>query len=118
MDWHNILVVALFAIGTILSIAAIYLFRKYVAPWIDAKKEQIKQEIGDEQYASLVQYIKTFMATAEVQLGGGNGKEKSELVIEWITSLFPGIDADYVQALIDGFMRPLAQQGLLHMKEQ
>lgn len=117
MDWHNILVVALFAIGTILSLAVIYLFRRYIAPWIEEKRELIKQELGDEQYASLVEYIKVFMAMAEVQLGGGNGKEKSQLVIEWINTLFPGIDSAYVQALIDGFMKPLAQQGLLHMKD-
>lgn len=118
MDWHNIIVIALFAVGAISAVIFLYLFRKYIAPWFEEKCELIRQEIGDEQYASLVEYIKTFMAMAEVQLGGGNGKEKSALVIEWITSLFPGIDSSYVQALIDGFMRPLAQQGLLHMKEE
>lgn len=108
--------VLLFSIGTIVAIVGLILVRKYVVPWINEKRELLKQQLGDEQYNALVEQIKTFMACAEVQIGAGNGKEKSELVIQWIKEIFPEVREDYVQALIDGFMKVLAKDGIVHMK--
>ncbi len=111
-------IIALFLTGVVLAIVVLILFRKYVAPWLGAKREQIIQQIGAEEYEALTTQIKTFMAMAEQQIGAGNGKAKSELVIQWIKQLFPGVREDYVQALIDGFMKVLAKDGIVHMTQK
>lgn len=112
----NYIVIILFGVGVLLGCIALYMFHKYVAPWLADRCEQIRQQLGDEEYYMLVERIKTFMAMAEQQVGPGNGKAKSTLVIEWITKLFPGIDKAYVQALIDGFMKPLEREGIINAK--
>ena len=112
------IIAILFCVGAALAVALIILFRKYVSPVFAAKCELIKQQLGDEQYKELTERIKTFMACAEVQLGANTGAEKSKLVISWIKKLFPDIREDYVQALIDGFMKTLANDGIVHMKEK
>ena len=110
------IILCMFAVGSLLAFVLALLFRRYVAPWLDAKKQEIENMIGAQEYYRLSDLIRTLMVSAEVQIGDGNGKAKSELVISWIEKFFPGIDASYVQALIDGFMKGLAQEGLLHMK--
>lgn len=107
----------LFALGALLGCAAIYLVRKYVAPWLEAKRAALKQQVGEDEYYLLISQIKTFMAMAEQQIGAGNGKAKSALVISWVQKLFPELEEDYIQALIDGFMTPLQQQGIINVKE-
>ncbi len=114
----DLYIILLFFAGAAIAVVGIVLFRKYVSPWIEAKRDLIKQQIGDEQYYALTDKIKTLMASAEVQLGANTGAEKSKLVISWIKKLFPDIREDYVQALIDGFMKTLANDGIVHMKEK
>ena len=111
------IIALLFGVGAIIAIVSLVLIRKYVVPWINEKRELLKQQLGDEQYNSLVEQIKTFMACAEVQIGAGNGKEKSKLVIQWIKEIFPEVREDYVQALIDGFMKVLTNEGILNTKK-
>lgn len=112
----NYIIIALFALGAALGVVGLVLFRKYVAPWLQQKAQQLKEQIGQQNYFMLTEQIKTFMSAAEQQLGGGKGKAKSDLVISWIKELFPDVDAKYVQALIDGFMKPLENEGLLPKK--
>lgn len=112
------IIALLFLIGSVTAIVGIILVKKYVAPVFRAKCELIKQQLGDEQYYALTEQIKTFMACAEVQLGAETGAEKSKLVISWIKELFPNVREDYVQALIDGFMKVLANEGIVHMKQK
>lgn len=111
-------IVAVYVVGVAVAVVSIILFKKYIAPWLNEKKELLKQQLGAEQYKELTERIKTFMACAEVQLGANTGAEKSKLVISWIKKLFPDIREDYVQALIDGFMKALANDGIVHMKEK
>lgn len=107
---------ALFGAGLFVASLLVMLFRKYVAPWLTERKNQIKQEIGEAEYEAMVDMIKTFMAAAEQQLGNGNGKAKSELVISWVKKVFPDVRADYVQALIDGFMQGMTNERLINVK--
>lgn len=117
INMDRYIIAILFCVGAAFAVALIILFRKYVSPVFAAKCELIKQQLGDEQYNALVEQIKTFMACAEVQIGAGNGKEKSKLVIQWIKEIFPEVREDYVQALIDGFMKVLTNEGILNTKK-
>ena len=112
----NYIVIILFGVGVLLGCIALYMFHKYVSPWLAERCEQIRQQLGNEKYYMLADRIKTFMAMAEQQVGHGNGKTKSALVIGWIMKLFPGVEKAYVQALIDGFMKPLEQEGIINAK--
>lgn len=115
---QTILPIGLYLLGLVLAALIVFLVKKYVTPWISAKCELLRQQIGNEEYESLVEQIKTFMASAEVQLGAGTGADKSKMVIGWIKEIFPNIREDYVQALIDGFMKVLANEGIVHMKQK
>lgn len=111
------IIAILFCVGMAFAIVCVVLFRKYVAPWIAEKRELIKAQLGTEEYNSLTTMIQTFMAMAEERIGSGHGKEKSALVIAWIKEKFPNINTDYVQALIDGFMKVLTNEGILNSKK-
>ena len=104
-------------VGCALAIVFVALFKKYVAPWLNEKRELIKSQIGTEEYNNLTSMIRTFMAMAEERIGSGHGKQKSELVIAMIKEKFPDVNTDYVQALIDGFMKVLTKDGILNSKE-
>lgn len=106
----------LIGVGMVLAGVCIVLFKKYVAPWLDEKRELIKSQLGTEEYNFLTSLIKNFMAMAEERIGAGHGKQKSELVISWVKEIFPNVNTDYVQALIDGFMKVLTKDGILNSK--
>lgn len=107
----------LVGVGMVLTGVFVVLFKKYVAPWIAEKRELIKSRLDTEEYNFLTSLIQNFMAMAEERIGAGHGKQKSELVISWIKEKFPNVNTDYVQALIDGFMKVLTNEGILNSKK-
>ena len=113
---NQYILLLLFCAGAAVAIICVMLFKKYVVPWLDAKRELIESQLDTEEYNNLTSMIQTFMAMAEERIGTGHGKQKSELVISWIKEKFPGINTDYVQALIDGFMKVLTKDGILNSK--
>lgn len=103
-------------IGITIGVVSVVLFKKYIAPWLEEKRELIKSQLGTEEYNYLSSQIQNFMAMAEERIGAGHGKQKSELVISWVKEIFPNVNTDYVQALIDGFMKVLTKDGILNSK--
>lgn len=114
---NEYITLALVGVGMVLAIVCVVLFKKYVAPWLEEKRELIKSQLGTEEYNYLASQIQNFMAMAEERLGAGHGKQKSELVISMIKEIFPNVNTDYVQALIDGFMKVLTNEGILNSKK-
>lgn len=96
-------------VGLVISTVSIWAIKNYVAPWL-------KTKLGDAKYQSLLDRLGTFMSAAEERFGVGQGKDKSAWVIEQVQGIFPEFPAEYIQALIDGLMAPLANEGLVNAK--
>lgn len=96
-------------VGLVISTVTIWVIKTYVAPWL-------KTKLGDVKYNSLLERLGTFMSAAETRFGVGSGSEKSAWVIDQVQAIFPGLGKEYVQALIDGLMRPLENDGIVNVK--
>lgn len=95
-----------YVIGLIIGIVLIAV----AIPWI-------REKITDERFKNITTYLKLLMASVEEAHPEFAGKEKSSWVIEQMVQKFPGLNASYVQMLINGFMAALTVEGILNRKK-
>lgn len=94
-------------LGLVISTVGIWAIKTYVFPWL-------KTKLGDATFDSLLERISTFMSAAEEKFSQSEGEAKSAWVISQIQDIFPKLDKDYIQSLIDGLMKPLEKEGIIN----
>lgn len=97
-----------YGLGIALSAIAIWAIKTYLVPWLTVK-------LGAEKYADLKAKIKDLMAAAEVVYDKiGQGKEKSDWVVEQIGKLGLKVSEDTIRNLISGLMIPLENANVVN----
>lgn len=104
---EEVLKIVLYLLGGLLTALVVFTITTYVIPWIKVK-------IGENRFDMILNQVQSFMGAAEEHSDSMNGEEKSKWVIDRILEIFPKLNRDYIQALIDGSMRVLEQEGIVN----
>lgn len=100
---QNLILAVLGAIGAALGCLIVWAFKTYVLAWLKIKVESIQNKFIKDK-------VKEFMVAAEKKWKeSGSGLLKSEWVIEQVSKLFPKINPEYIQTLIENLMKPLEE---------
>lgn len=111
---QNIFVVLAYAVGFALVGFIVYLARRYFMPWIQAR-------IGADNFNTMLEFVRNFMAAAEEMFPGPEkGEKKAAWVIEQVTEqlekLNIHVEKEVIKAAIDGSMAALEQSGIVNRK--
>ena len=99
-----------YVIGFAVTALVAYFAIAYLFPWF-------KGIIGDNNFATILTMVQLFMTAAEQNGKLPTGADRSKWVVKMVLSKFPKLNAEYVQALIDGSMTALTQDGLINQKK-
>jgi len=101
----------LYIVGAAIGSLILWAGKQYALPWL-------KTKLGEARYNAIKARVKDLMAAAEKQItDSGSGKTKSEWVTGFVVSIWPDLNAEYVQAIIDGLVQPLTNEGIINVNK-
>ena len=111
---QSIFTVLAYAVGFALVGCCVFLMQRYFLPWIKAR-------IGADNYNTMREFVRNFMAAAEEMFPEHEkGDKKAAWVVDQVTAqlekLNIHIEKEVIKAAIDGSMAVLEQAGIVNRK--